>query len=59
MNKKESQLVEFALRVLDTLENDQEWNSETIESISDHAMRLGLAFAHPDTLLFTKQKNLL
>jgi hypothetical protein len=59
MNNKEKKLIEFALRVLDTMEHDDEWNADTIETISDHAMRLGLAFAHPETSLFTKQKSLL
>jgi hypothetical protein len=59
MNNKEKKLIEFALRVLDTLQNDEEWSSDTIDEIGSYALRLDLAFTHPETLLFTKHKSLL
>ena len=59
MNDKENKLIEFALRVLDTLENDTEWSSDTTDEIANLAERLDLAFTDYDTMLFTKNKSLL
>lgn len=56
---KRNELIEFALRVLHILERDKEWDADTVENISDQAMRLKLAHVDPDTALFTKEKSLL
>ena len=59
MNDKENKLIEFALRVLDTLENDKEWSSDTTDEIANLAQCLDLAFTDYETMLFTKNKSLL
>lgn len=43
MKDKEKKLIEFAERALTTLENQEEWSSDTPEDIADIAMELGLA----------------
>ena len=39
----QARLIEFANRVLETLEADSEWGSDTLGSIADDAVGLGLA----------------
>lgn len=52
-------LIEFALRTLDILEKEEDWNADTPEDITMQAIVLGLAHTDKETRLFTKNSSLL